>query len=59
MGATTDRTKGGVKEKIGEATGDDELKSEGRLDLIKGDLQKLAEDGMTLVEHALGTKSTP
>lgn len=59
MGATTDQVKGTVKEKVGDATGDEDMQTEGRLDLIKGDLKKIADDGVALIEHALGTKTIP
>jgi uncharacterized protein YjbJ (UPF0337 family) len=59
MSATTDKTKGAVKQKVGEMTRDRDLANEGRMDLIKGDLQEMAQKGIDLIEHALGNKKTP
>ena len=43
MGDKTDRTKGTLKEKTGELTGNRKLAEEGRRDQIKGDVKQSGE----------------
>ncbi|HUR51552.1 MAG TPA: CsbD family protein [Mycobacteriales bacterium] len=50
MGATTDKVankaeelKGQAKQKVGDATDDDQMKSEGKVDEAKGDLKQAGE----------------
>lgn len=38
-----ERLKGGLKKKAGEATGDEQLKSEGRADQTKADIKDVGE----------------
>ncbi len=40
---STDSTLGSAKEKIGDATGDDEMKGEGKMDQAKADLKQAGE----------------
>jgi len=40
---TTEKVTGSAKEKIGEATGDDDQKAEGKLDQTKADLKQAGE----------------
>ena len=49
MGNKGDRTKGGVKETLGKATGDHALKEQGRRDQAKGDVKA----GVKKVKDAL------
>jgi uncharacterized protein YjbJ (UPF0337 family) len=41
---TTDKLTGSAKEKIGDATGDDEQKTEGKVDQTKADLKQAGEN---------------
>jgi uncharacterized protein YjbJ (UPF0337 family) len=41
---STDSTLGSAKEKIGDATGDDEQKTEGKVDQTKADLKQAGEN---------------
>ena len=40
---TTEKVTGSAKEKIGDATGDDDQKAEGKLDQTKADLKQAGE----------------
>jgi uncharacterized protein YjbJ (UPF0337 family) len=47
-----DRAKGAVKEGVGKATGDEDLREEGRIDKAKGDIHKAAGDVKDAVKKA-------
>ena len=44
MGEKIDQAKGKLKEKVGEATGDRDLESEGKLDQVKGKVKEAVDD---------------
>jgi len=50
MGDKTDRASGTIKEAAGKATGNRELRNEGRREQAKGDLKKSAEKAKDAVK---------
>jgi len=53
MGEIIDKTKGNIKEKTGELTGNDKLKREGQKDQFVGDVKAKAEDAKHAVKDAV------
>ncbi len=61
MSGTTDKAKGHAKEAVGDLTGDDDLKREGKADQAAGDLKKKVSDAKDWAEDkidALKDKAT-
>ncbi len=52
MAGETDKAKGSIKEGVGEATGDDRMKSEGKTDKAKGHVKDAAHDASEAAKGA-------
>jgi len=53
MGEKTDQTKGRVKEAVGDITGNDELKHEGKADRLAGEAKEKLGDAREKVEEVI------
>jgi uncharacterized protein YjbJ (UPF0337 family) len=56
MGEYTDKTKGKVKQAVGEATDDDELEGEGIVDELKGHVKGVANEVKNAVKSVTEKK---
>jgi uncharacterized protein YjbJ (UPF0337 family) len=56
MGEYTDKTKGKVKQAVGEATDDDQLKGDGIVDEVKGHIKGAANEIKSAVKRVTPKK---
>lgn len=53
MGGKSDQAKGRIKEAVGDLTGDDDLKSEGRIDRLAGVVEEKVSHAADKVESVI------
>jgi uncharacterized protein YjbJ (UPF0337 family) len=52
MGEILDKAKGKIKKAVGTATGNDKLRAEGAVDVLKGDVKGVVEDAKHAIKNA-------